>query len=188
MLPKFSKDVREIFVKLNDLRKNGDVIGFIEYLQDNIKNLGAHVHLLDKKSEKSLINSLKHELREKQDTTLAYKLAYIQLMECNNCFFNFKLEDATKKMAEKFAKHISEYLAKTDFIAADSPLHQNLQELAVIKKVITTTDEGEAAKLQTEIEHKIAVFSGVAPTEASDTKDALSESWCVVNKDEETKE
>lgn len=97
---KFPKHVKEIFSHLTDLRNDGNFVGFMEHLQDNIKNLGAHLRLLDKKSEKSLIAKLKHELHEIQDASLFKKLSYIQLLECNNNFSGFK-DNKSKKVLDK---------------------------------------------------------------------------------------
>ena len=62
ILTKFSKDVKEIFVYLQTCAKEERLVDFMDYLLNNIKNLGAHVKLLDKKSEKTLIGELQKDL------------------------------------------------------------------------------------------------------------------------------
>lgn len=69
-MARFPKHVKEIFTQLTTMRKDGDFVAFMEHLVENIKNLGAHVRVLDKKSEKSLIANLKQELQEKQNASL----------------------------------------------------------------------------------------------------------------------
>jgi hypothetical protein len=51
-------------------------LDFMDNLLNNIKNLGAHVKLLDKKSEKALIAEIKTEAESAKDESLGSNLVF----------------------------------------------------------------------------------------------------------------
>jgi len=76
----------------------------MDCLQDNIKNLGCNIRQLDKKSEKALLANLKHQLIEKQDENLAWRLTRIMLAQCNSTYLNLPISGASRKNLDKFIK------------------------------------------------------------------------------------
>ena len=94
------KHVKEIFKRLNELRKDEQKLNedagsksipfllFMDYLCDQIKNLAARLCILDKKSNKALLSKIQTELEITYSDNLYLTLIYLNLRLCNSCFLN----------------------------------------------------------------------------------------------------
>ena len=116
----------------------------MDFLIDNIKNLAAHLRVLDKKAEKLLLSQLRQELSLAQDDNLALKLSLANLELCNGCFFNIagaRIGTAmSKKVTDKIATVLLQWLANNDYASTGEDEEafstwQHVRELAALKKV-----------------------------------------------------
>jgi len=151
-------------------------------LQDNIKNLGCNIRQLDKKCEKALLANLKHQLIEQQDVNLAWRLARIMLAECNSTYLNLPIRGASGKNLDKLIKLQLEYLVNNDYIGEGSDLHQNLIDLALLKKVPIAghlLENLDQDKRLPEVREKIEIFK---QSEAQGPQEpGIGDSWMVVD-------
>ena len=165
----------------------------MDCLQENIRNLGCNVRQLDKKSEKALLLNLKHQLVEKQDENLGWRLTRIMLAECNSTYLALPLQGASRKNLEKCTKLLLEFLVNNDYIDEASKLYQDLIDLALLKKVsigVHLDAEAEAARLGG-LREKMESFSGQkinpGPKEEGENEaeapqqEGVADSWLLVD-------
>jgi hypothetical protein len=96
------------------MRESREILTFIEFLVENIKNLAAHVSIFSKKAETNLVNALKQELDEKGEHNLSAKLQSSLLKECNNAFLNLPTDNPS--MSDAVCSLLLLVLANSDYL------------------------------------------------------------------------